>query len=74
MNAQAATRRSGELLYLRRRIVNRVAIVLSCLAAVFGVFFLAWILWTTISKGIGSIGLALFADSVQECATTGGTP
>ena len=40
----------ADRLYLRRRITNRVAIVMSSIAAIFGLFFLAWILWTTISK------------------------
>ena len=48
----------AERLYRRRNIVNRIAIVMSCVAAVFGLFFLAWILWTTISKGLGGISIA----------------
>lgn len=50
----------AERLYRRRTLFNRVAIILSCVAALFGLFFLAWILWTTITKGIGSINWALF--------------
>jgi phosphate transport system permease protein len=50
----------ADRLYRRRNIINRVAILMSCVAAVFGLFFLAWILWTTISKGMGGISIALF--------------
>ena len=34
--------------------------VLSGLATIFGLFFLTWILWTTLSKGIDAIGPHLF--------------
>ena len=69
--AEASTR-VAERLYRKRRIVNRVAIILSCAAAIFGLFFLAWILWTTISKGIGSISLALFTENTPPPMQAGG--
>ncbi len=47
-------------IYLRRNLINRLAMVLSGAAAIFGLFFLIWILWTTISKGMGSLNSDLF--------------
>ncbi|MFZ9310364.1 MAG: phosphate ABC transporter permease PstA [Arenimonas sp.] len=49
-----------ERIYLKRRIINATTMVLSGLATIFGLFFLTWILWTTLSKGIDAIGLHLF--------------
>jgi phosphate transport system permease protein len=45
-----------EFIYLKRRIINGGTMVLSGLATIFGLFFLTWILWTTLSKGIDAIG------------------
>jgi phosphate transport system permease protein len=38
-------------LYRRRNITNAVALTLACAAALFGLAFLGWILWTLIAKG-----------------------
>ena len=70
--ASAEASRVSERLYRKRSIVNRMAILLSCAAAVFGLFFLAWILWTTISKGIGGINIALFTQSTPPPQEAGG--
>ena len=75
MNAVAEsteTSRVAERLYRKRNIINRIAILLSCAAAVFGLFFLAWILWTTISKGIGGINFALFTQNTPPPQEAGG--
>ena len=45
--------------YLARKRVNRVALALSLAAMAFGVFWLVWILWSTIELGIGGIMLGL---------------
>ncbi|HEU6454410.1 MAG TPA: phosphate ABC transporter permease PstA [Roseateles sp.] len=66
MNAAA----SG--LYARRRIVNVIAIGLSCATALFGLFFLAWILWTLAAKGLGGIGLDLFTKMTPAPMEAGG--
>lgn len=39
----------SQSLYNRRRVVNAIALLLSCVTALFGLFFLAWILWTLVS-------------------------
>ncbi len=46
--------------YLRRRITNALAMVLSTLATVIGLAFLAWILWETLRQGISALDLKLF--------------
>ena len=66
MNAAA----SG--LYARRRIVNVIAIGLSCATALFGLFFLAWILWTLAAKGLGGINLDLFTKMTPAPMEAGG--
>ncbi|MEZ5461651.1 phosphate ABC transporter permease PstA [Dokdonella sp.] len=67
-----ASTRVADRLYRKRRIVNRVAIILSCVAAIFGLFFLAWILWTTLSKGLGGINIALFTENTPPPLQEGG--
>src|SRR3546814_4611150 len=47
-------------LYLRRRITNAVAMLLSTLATLIGLAFLAWILWETLRQGISALDLKLF--------------
>ncbi len=47
-------------LFLRRRITNGVAMLLSGAAAIFGLFWLGWILWTTVSKGVAHLNIDLF--------------
>jgi phosphate transport system permease protein len=46
---------TADSLYLRRRIGNVVAITASCATALFGLFFLGWILFTLASKGLAGI-------------------
>jgi len=47
-------------LYLRRRIANIMALLLSSLATLIGLFFLAWILWETLKQGISALSPSLF--------------
>lgn len=44
----------------RRKITNKVALTLSMAAMVFGLFWLAWILFTTLQLGIAGLSLDLF--------------
>ena len=59
-------------LYRRRGITNVVALVLSCATAVFGLFFLAWILWTLVAKGIAGINWQLFTQMTPPPMQEGG--
>jgi phosphate transport system permease protein len=47
-------------IYLKRRFINGLTMVLSGLATTIGLFFLTWILWVTVSKGFNAFGLHLF--------------
>ena len=59
-------------IYGRRRIANAVALVFSALATLLGLFFLAWILWTTASKGITALNLDLFTKITPPPGEQGG--
>ena len=52
----------SERLFQRRRLVNALALLLSGTAALVGLFFLVWILFTTLSKGIDGLSLAMFTE------------
>jgi phosphate transport system permease protein len=72
LTSPASTQHVADRLYRKRTLINRVAIVLSCAAALFGLFFLAWILWTTVSKGLGGINFALFTQMTPPPMESGG--
>lgn len=59
-------------LYRRRNLANAVALTLACAAALFGLAFLGWILWTLIAKGIGGMNLALFTQDQPAPMDPGG--
>jgi phosphate transport system permease protein len=59
-------------LYRRRSITNVIAIALSCATAFFGLFFLAWILWTLVAKGISGINWQLFTQMTPPPMEEGG--
>ena len=61
-----------ERLYRRRRIKNAIALSLSLAATAFGLFWLAWILWTAFSKGIAAMNLALFTQMTPAPGSAGG--
>ncbi|WP_313275008.1 phosphate ABC transporter permease PstA [Stenotrophomonas sp.] len=63
---------SADSLYLRRRITNGVALFLGCTTALFGLFFLGWILWTLLSKGLPGINLNLFTKMTPPPMQEGG--
>jgi len=58
--------------YRRRRIKNAVAIGLACVAALFGLAFLGWILWTLLAKGLAHLNLALFTQDQPPPLEEGG--
>ena len=59
-------------LYRRRSIVNIIAIALACAAALFGLAFLGWILWTLLAKGLAHLGLSLFTHDQPPPMEAGG--
>ncbi len=64
--------RPSQALYRRRKLINAIAIVLACAAALFGLAFLGWILWTLIAKGFAGLNLALFTQDQPAPMDAGG--
>lgn len=56
----------------RRRSINAIAMVLSFLATVFGLVFLTWIVWTTVSRGMAALNLDLFTQMTPPPNEAGG--
>lgn len=56
----------------RRKLVNKIALVLSLAAMSFGLFWLFWILWETIRLGIGGISIATFTQMTPAPNEEGG--
>ncbi|HEL3208589.1 TPA: phosphate ABC transporter permease PstA [Stenotrophomonas maltophilia] len=63
---------TADSLYLRRRIGNVVAITASCATALFGLFFLGWILFTLASKGLAGINWDLLTKMTPPPMQDGG--
>ena len=63
---------ASDRLYLRRRITNVLAVLMACATALFGLFFLGWILWTLVAKGIGGINWDLFTRMTPPPMEDGG--
>lgn len=51
---------------------NKVALTLSLLTMVFGLFWLVWILYTTVSRGLDGLSWELFTESTPPPNTAGG--
>ena len=58
-------------LYARRRAVNLVASTLMFVATAIGLFFLAWILWTTLKLGLHAMHWDLFVKDTPAPGTDG---
>ena len=63
---------AADRLYRRRSIANTVAVTLACAAALLGLFFLGWILWTLIAKGLSGINWQLFVQDTPPPMVEGG--
>ncbi len=72
VNVAAADKSSRNAVFSRRRTVNTVALTLSMAAMAFGLFWLIWILFTTVSLGIGGLSLNLFTQMTPSPNTEGG--
>ncbi len=55
-----------------RNLVNKIALSLSLAAMLFGLFWLAWILWETLRLGLGGLDLALFSQMTPPPNDEGG--
>ncbi|MCJ2183984.1 phosphate ABC transporter permease PstA [Novosphingobium sp. 1949] len=58
--------------FFRRRLADRIALVCAALATAFGLFFLAWILWTTFANGAAAINARLFTQMTPPPGADGG--
>jgi len=58
--------------YRKRLFIHRVGIALSFLAMILGLFFLMWILFTLVIKGVGAINLAIFTQTTPAPGSEGG--
>ena len=58
--------------YRRRRTVNIINLSASVLTTAFGLFWLVWILWTTISQGIAALDWSLFTQNTPAPGNSGG--
>ena len=59
-------------LYRKRRFVNAFNLVASGLCAAFGLFWLVWILWTTLRHGIAAMKPGLFTQMTPPPGSEGG--
>ena len=73
MNATADTRAAvADRLYFRRRIANGIGLAFATASTVFGLFWLAWILFTTFVHGIAALNLDLFTKMTPPPGEAGG--
>ena len=58
--------------FARRKLINKVALVLSLAAMSFGLFWLFWILFETVRLGLGGLSLSLFTEMTPAPNDAGG--
>jgi phosphate transport system permease protein len=61
-----------ERMYMVRKRVNRIALSLSLVAMAFGVFWLVWILWSTVRLGVGGLTWAALTQMTPAPNDPGG--
>ena len=59
-------------LHRQRKIVNGIALTLSMAAMSFGLFWLAWILWTTVDLGFAGLSFSLFTQMTPPPGSSDG--
>lgn len=72
MQSNAALLESRRKRQAWRRQKNRLALMVSMMTMAFGLFWLVWILFTTIVKGVDGMSLALFTQNTPPPNTAGG--
>jgi len=70
--ARANLARERQARFSARKRVNAIALALSLVAMVFGLFWLAWILWETIRLGIGGLTMATLTQMTPPPNEPGG--
>ena len=61
-----------EARYKQRKLFNKLALTLSLMAMVFGLFWLTWILYETIRLGVGGLTIATFTEMTPPPGDAGG--
>ena len=59
-------------LYARRKFINAFNLTASVLTTLFGLFFLAWILWVLFARGFAGLDLSLFTRDMPGPGSEGG--
>ncbi|HQT26303.1 MAG TPA: phosphate ABC transporter permease PstA [Burkholderiales bacterium] len=59
-------------LYRKRRLINGLNLTLSMVAMAFGLFWLGWILWTLVDRGLSSVSLDVFTKMTPPPGSNGG--
>lgn len=59
-------------IYARRKLINTFNMTASVLTTLVGIFFLAWILFVLVSKGLSAINWALFTEMTPPPGSDGG--
>ncbi|MGE9553328.1 phosphate ABC transporter permease PstA [Erwinia amylovora] len=72
MQARAELEASRRKMQAWRRLKNRIALTLSLLTMAFGLFWLVWILWATVTRGFDGMSLSLFTENTPPPNTAGG--
>ena len=72
MQARAELQASRRKMQSWRSVKNKIALTLSLLTMAFGLFWLVWILYTTLSRGIDGLSLSLFTESTPPPNTASG--
>lgn len=72
MQARAELEASRRKMQSWRRTKNRIALTLSMLTMAFGLFWLVWILFATVTRGIDGMSLSLFTENTPPPNTAGG--
>ncbi len=67
--ASAASRASR---FAKRKLLNRIVLVLALAAMSFGLFWLTWILWETLRLGLGGLSIAVFTEMTPPPNDAGG--
>ncbi|MFD1801219.1 phosphate ABC transporter permease PstA [Mixta tenebrionis] len=72
IHARTELQASRRKMQARRSLRNKIALTLSMLTMAFGLFWLVWILFTTITRGVDGFSLALFTEMTPPPNTAGG--
>ncbi|MCZ4059726.1 phosphate ABC transporter permease PstA [Pantoea sp. LMR881] len=72
LQARAELEQSRRKMQSWRSTKNKIALTLSLLTMAFGLFWLVWILFTTVTRGIDGLSWTLFTESTPPPNTAGG--